>query len=323
MSEVVADPLSETLALIDARCVVSGAFTAGGAWAVSFRPRARLKIVAVERGSCWISVEGGGPPVELVAGDVAVLNGWAQVYLAAAGDQAVDPQEILSGGRGEVAVMGDGSATTVVVGGHVEVNQAGEDLLVTALPRVSCIRGGTREARVIAWVLENMLREMGSALPGTAMLRHLHAQTLLLETLRAYLDDVSAVPAGWLRLSADVRLAPAVRAMHADPGRSWSLEDLARLAAMSRTTFVERFRAAAGVPPMTYLQQWRIRLAERELRAGDVAVGRLAARLGYGSESSFSTAFKKATGSSPRTYRESTRADLAVTMRPPAGPGEG
>jgi AraC-like DNA-binding protein len=72
---------------------------------------------------------------------------------------------------------------------------------------------------------------------------------------------------------------------------------------MSRTSFAERFRQVARVPPLTYLGQWRMTLAQRALRDDDTRIGQLAARLGYGSESAFSTAFKREVGVSPLRYR--------------------
>lgn len=91
------------------------------------------------------------------------------------------------------------------------------------------------------------------------------------------------------------------------PGRG--LEDLARAAAMSRTTFAERFRDVAGTPPQSYLLGWRMLLARRELRSGDARVRPLALQLGYSSESAFSTAFKREVGESPLHYRARTRRD--------------
>jgi AraC-like DNA-binding protein len=87
---------------------------------------------------------------------------------------------------------------------------------------------------------------------------------------------------------------------------------------MSRTTFAVRFKAAAGVAPLTYLTQWRMRLAERALREEGTPVAVLAGKLGYGSESAFSIAFKRVTGNAPRHYR---RAGLGGTQgRPIAFP---
>ena len=125
--------------------------------------------------------------------------------------------------------------------------------------------------------------------------------------LRSYLGQAS-LPPGWLRVLTDERLRPAVSLMHAEPGRPWRLDELARAAAMSRTSFAERFRDVAGVPPLTYLNGWRMLLAQRALRDGDVRVGSLAASLGYASESAFSTAFKRTLGESPLRYRDRVRA---------------
>ncbi len=108
---------------------------------------------------------------------------------------------------------------------------------------------------------------------------------------------------GWLRALGDPRIAPALRLMHGDPARSWHLEELAEACAMSRTTFALRFRTSAGVAPLSYLAQWRTRLAERSLREENKPVAVIAQSLGYASESAFSNAFKRMTGHSPKAYR--------------------
>jgi hypothetical protein len=82
--------------------------------------------------------------------------------------------------------------------------------------------------------------------------------------------------------------------------------------AMSRTSFAERFRAVAGVPPLTYLSTWRMQLAQHALRGGDTRVGPLAIELGYTSESAFSNAFKREVGMSPLRYRASVRDESAA-----------
>ncbi|WP_443052748.1 helix-turn-helix transcriptional regulator [Streptomyces sp. NBC_00299] len=73
---------------------------------------------------------------------------------------------------------------------------------------------------------------------------------------------------------------------------------------MSRTTFAVRFKEAAGVPPLTYLLNWRMSLAARVLRQDTTSVAALARSVGYTSESAFSNAFKRALGVAPRRYRE-------------------
>jgi AraC-like DNA-binding protein len=94
--------------------------------------------------------------------------------------------------------------------------------------------------------------------------------------------------------------------MHGDPARDWHLENLSEACAMSRTTFAERFRTVAGVSPLAYLSNWRMRLAGQALRAeADRPVALIARAVGYTSESAFSNAFRRATGVSPKTYRNS------------------
>ena len=139
--------------------------------------------------------------------------------------------------------------------------------------------------------------------PGTQLASAQLSQLLFIQILRAHLTTSSPMPAGWLRALSDARIAPALRAMHADPARSWHLDELARACAMSRTTFAFHFREIAGVAPLTYLTKWRMRLAERALREETTPIAVIARSLGYSSESAFSNAFKRVSGKSPKAYR--------------------
>lgn len=99
------------------------------------------------------------------------------------------------------------------------------------------------------WLLDQLLRELTAERAGADFAADQLAQLMFVQVLRAYLADADALPAGRLRALADERIAPALRLMHADPGRPWQLEELARAAAMSRTTFSERFRPWPGCRP--------------------------------------------------------------------------
>jgi AraC-like DNA-binding protein len=153
----------------------------------------------------------------------------------------------------------------------------------------------------------------GNRIGAAFALRQL-GQLLLLEVLRAYIAQTPELPPGWLRVLTDERLRPAIQLMHAEPGKPWRLDELARTSAMSRTSFAERFRTVAGMPPLTYLNSWRMLLAQRALRDGDTRVGSLAFELGYTSESAFSNAFKREVGMSPMRYRTSIRDELAASQ---------
>ena len=98
---------------------------------------------------------------------------------------------------------------------------------------------------------------------------------------------------------ADPRLAKALTAMHEHPGRSWSLDDLAEIAGMSRTRFVAHFRAVVGRTPIEYLTRWRMTCARQLLTKGK-PVKTVAAQVGYESAAAFSRVFSRVTGEAPR-----------------------
>jgi transcriptional regulator GlxA family with amidase domain len=125
-------------------------------------------------------------------------------------------------------------------------------------------------------------------------------EVLLVEALRSTTE--ANAPVGLLRGLSDTKLAAAMRLMHGDPARSWTVEELATKAALSRSAFFERFTRAVGLPPMEYLLAWRMALAKDLLRRSDIAIATVAERVGYGSASTFSTAFSRHVGQPPGRY---------------------
>jgi transcriptional regulator GlxA family with amidase domain len=125
-------------------------------------------------------------------------------------------------------------------------------------------------------------------------------EILLIEALRSTAGD--GTPPGLLRGLADPRMAQAMRHMHAEPERAWTVPQLAKAAALSRSAFYERFMRTVGVPPMEYLLAWRMALAKTLLRRRELPIAEVAGRVGYGSASTFSTAFSRHVGQAPGRY---------------------
>jgi AraC-like DNA-binding protein len=126
-------------------------------------------------------------------------------------------------------------------------------------------------------------------------------QVLLIEALRSTPGEDA--PPGLLSGLADARLAPAIRQIHGQLARSWTVSQLAKTAALSRSTFFERFARSVGVPPMEYLLAWRMAVAKDLLRRRDCGLDEVAERVGYGSASTFSTAFSRHVGQPPSRFR--------------------
>ena len=104
--------------------------------------------------------------------------------------------------------------------------------------------------------------------------------------------------------------------MHEQPGKDWRLPELAKAAGMSRATFAFHFKAAAGIGPLGYLAEWRMRLVERALRQNGASIAKLAQSLGYASESAFSHAFKRVTGRAPKWVRREEGSSIVAQSGP-------
>ncbi|MFE3068477.1 AraC family transcriptional regulator [Streptomyces sp. NPDC059247] len=306
------DPVARTLELIDARCALSCGITAAGQWALAFPAPGRLKVQAVLEGPMWLVIDGVEHPVRLAAGDVAVFSGVRGYTLTS--DPALPPVDALPLVRataGGFFHIGSEGRDAVAVGGHIDLNDVGRELLLSAFPPLMRVGATTAEAPAARWLMEQTLREMRSDDPGAAVATEHLARLLLVQVLRALLKDTSTHTgtraADRLRALADERVAPALFLIHGDPAHPWTLADLARAATMSRTSFAQRFKKVVGLPPLAYLYAWRMRLARHALRATDTPVAAIASSLGYGSESAFSHAFKRTTGLAPRRYREAAR----------------
>ena len=313
-SEMQADPFSDILKFTRAASLVTGGFRAGGTWAIRFPRPEKIKFFAVVEGKCWVRIEGEPEPVLFETGDVGLLAARRTSVLASAPDvEPVDAMALFSGAGRSSATLGDG-ADFAHIGGHVLLDRASAVLLEGVLPAWIHIRASSPRAQVFRWVLDQLVEERAAALPGAPLAVEHLSQLLFLQILRAHLETTGPLPAGWLRALADPRIAPALRLMHGEPSRSWGLEELAKACAMSRTTFAQRFKSVAGVAPLAYLTDWRMRLAERTLREEDTPVSVVARSLGYSSESAFSNAFKRIAGRSPKAWRHAAR--QAASVRP-------
>ena len=102
----------------------------------------------------------------------------------------------------------------------------------------------------------------------------------------------------------DAHVGRALALLHGDPGRGWTVDDLARGVALSRSALAERFSELVGESPIQYLTRWRLALAAQVLRAGSEPIARIAERSGYESEAAFSRAFKREFGAPPAAWRK-------------------
>jgi AraC-like DNA-binding protein len=292
------DPLSEVIALLQPRAVFSRRISAAGRWGVAYSAFGHPSFCAVLEGRCRLAVD-GQRAVTLESGDFVLLP--ATPGFTMSGFEAVRPvrfdPKVTSTRLGEVRHGTRGGPPDVrLLGGWFAFDSPDAALLVSLLPAVVHVRGAERLSVLVRLVEEESSeRRSGRDLVLTRLV-----EVLLIEALRSTPGDDA--PPGLLRGLADAQLAPAIRQMHAQLARSWTVAQLAKAAALSRSAFFERFTRTVGLPPMEYLVAWRMAVAKDLLRRHDLGLDEVAERIGYGSASTFSTAFSRHVGQPPGRY---------------------
>jgi AraC-like DNA-binding protein len=296
------DPLSDVLSLLKLRSYVSGGFDAGGDWAVQFGPHDGIKFHAVVLGECWVSVDGVPEPVKVRAGECFLLARGKPFRVAS--DMAVEPVDV----RTLLPPMYDGRIVTynrggefLSIGGYFTLADGPADLLLNMLPPIIHIQEEPGRS-TLQWCVERMRQELRDPQPGGFVLAQQLATVVLVQALRLQVSNARRDGAGWLFALADKRMRAAINAMHESPARRWTLQAMAEQAAMSRTTFVLKFKELVGLSPMDYLTRWRMMLAADRLTSTRDSISQIGLALGYESEKSFSTAFKRVMNYSPRQY---------------------
>ena len=93
-------------------------------------------------------------------------------------------------------------------------------------------------------------------------------ELMFVEILREYMHGLPANQGGWLAGVNDAYVGKALRLLHTDPVRDWTVEELAREVAVSRSVLAQRFTELVGEAPMRYLANWRMQLAKQMMREG-------------------------------------------------------
>ncbi|MDQ0393129.1 AraC family transcriptional regulator [Labrys monachus] len=283
-------------------------FTAelGPGFDVLFQPGAAC-IHVIQQGSIDIEAEGGSP-LRLSAGDIAVLPHAVQYTLSDGPRRGPNERTTLEVGPAGVqaAVLRHGSgspvARTISATFQFE-NKGGVSPLLKLLPDIIHIaRDADQSAVLIRDVAQFLVLETTEQEPGAALMISRVIDILIIRSLRTWARSLGTRQ-GWIGALADARVSRAVAALHRDPTRSWTVEDLASVAGMSRSRFAELFLEAVGEPPLRYLHRWRLAMASDLLRRSTLPVGEIAHSIGYESEAAFSRAFKTMFGTTPRDAR--------------------
>lgn len=286
-------------------------------WAVRLEDEAPLSVTAVVRGSMWVRPD-GAEPVLVEAGDVVV---WAAAdHWTIAGDPSTEPSVVIGPGqvcttldrrpveeemRQGVRSWGNSAVgeTVLLTGVYLLEGEVSRRLL-RALPRTIVLRAAELDTPLLDLLATEVVRDA----PGQEAVLDRLLDLLLISLLRTWFDRPGTDPPGWYAAQGDPVVGPALRLLQHHPEHPWSVAELASRAGVSRAAFARRFAELVGVPPMSFLTEWRLSLAADLLLEPGATLGPVARRVGYATPFALSAAFKRERGISPRDHRRSASA---------------
>ena len=295
------DPLAEIVLLLQPSALFSKTVVGAGSWRITPPDNQEPFYGVILEGGCQLTVD-GQETIHVEAGDFVLLPAARHLRVASREPPAEgDDSPHIALGNGEFRVGAQSGPIDVrMLIGYCSFASPDADLLVPLLPQLVHIRCAGRLAQLVTLVGE----ESREQLPARDVVLSRLLEVLFIEALRL---TTGAMSQGLARGLADLRISPAIRAMHERPSHPWTMADLAREAALSRSTFFERFKRTVGVAPMAYLLAWRMALAKQLLRKNESGLAEIAERVGYRSASAFSVAFTRSAGQSPAHYARSRR----------------
>jgi len=303
------DPLSQILALLKPQAVFWRVVEAHNAWTISFRPTDVVVFGQVIEGACHVERE-DGVSLDVEAGDFLLMAGppnWTMSALG--GGRAVDFEAAVED-PGLLLSPSSPAHVTRFIAGNFTFAAVNRDLISTLMLPVVHVRGHEFPAGRLGVLLASLGDEAMADRPGRSLVLDRLLEVMLVEALRYRPAEIGETGRGLLAGLADPKIGRALRIMHADTKRPWTLVALAREVGMSRSALASRFAQIVGVPPIEYLANWRMTLAKSALAASEVPMTDIAEMAGYQSVSAFSTAFKRETGLSPTLYVRSLQAAL-------------
>lgn len=299
------DPFLDLIRLLRPRAALfGGGLDACGQWGVSFKKRDDLLFCWVDQGECQL-IRPGCAPAAMHQGDFALIYTSAPFTLAS--DTSVEPVDsdmAVAATKSVWLKLGSGTDRPVTLhAGKFLVDMANHDLLADLVPPLVHIESSDASLSRVRSLLT--MNEMEARQPGPAsqfVIERL-IELILVEILRNNRLLAGEKYTGLLAGLANPVTARALVAMHRDVAHAWTVEELARLCAVSRSTFASKFQTIVGRGPIEYLLRWRMALAKEALSLGNKSVSEIAFAIGFQSSSAFTTAFTRAVGCSPTRFK--------------------
>ncbi len=298
------DPLSQILVLLKPKAVFWRIVEAHGSWTIRFLPTDIVVFGQMLEGTARVDRDDGAG-LDLAEGDFMVMPAPPPWTMKAGGGSPPIDFGAAIADPGLLLSAGPDPTITRFIAGNFAFAPANADLVASLMLPIVHVRGTDTLAGRLGALLSAVGDEAVTDRPGRSLVLDRLLEVLLIEALRYRTATVQGADRGLLAGLADPKVGQALRIMHEDAQRPWTVAALANAVGMSRSAFAARFTQIIGVPPIDYLANWRLTLAKEALASAKVPMAEIAEIAGYQSVSAFSTGFKRATGISPKFYVQS------------------
>jgi len=218
-------------------------------YGVRFDTRDQARLVVIARGSCWLVADDLPQPTPLAAGDCLIVKAGTEFCLQdELGRKLVPCEKVLSKITGRTVQHGGKGVLMEMISGALSFDAAAAEPLMALMPCLIHVRLDQAHAHLLQTTLQLIGLETSEDGLGANLVIGRLADVLFVQAVRAWCGaEQQAV--GWLAGLKDRRLAAAIRAMHGDLARPWTVEMLAREAGLSRSAFAATFKAVTGDTP--------------------------------------------------------------------------
>ena len=278
-----------------------------GPWAFRMADIGLARFHVIERGACWLHTGASEPPIELAPGDLVVALHDHQLGHSAKPRNVMPLQTFLEQLQRFSPIGFRKPGTTAqmhLLCGSFQLMRGVRHPLLSVLPNVLHVRG--RHGRPVEWLditLKLLRGEIAAGGVGSETVISRLTDLIFIQAVRAWIGQQPQAVAARLGALRDRHVSAALRLMHREPGRAWTVPSLARAVGVSRATLARRFTRLVGEPPLTYLGRWRMRLAADLIRSEDSTLAEIASTVGYQSEAALGRVFRRVMGLPPGAYR--------------------
>lgn len=307
------DILAEILSVTHAGNALIGQAALPAPWGLDVDANVQAAVHIVQRGSCWLRMNGENKPRQLLQGDLVLVSGGTRHTLCDQPSTPAEPyKQALAKAQKRMRRTHAPKPSAILLCAEYRFEQEGPHPLLSVLPRLIHVSADVSAADsalqtlVRLLVLEGAQRRTGAELVIPRLI-----DSLLVFIVRQWLDEQPEGGAGWFGALRDPQIGQALALMHERPELRWTLNELARRTSQSRATFARRFLRLVGEPPLTYMTRWRMSLAMQLLRTTELSLETIAERIGYESATALGKAFTRNLGITPGRYRKSKHPSAA------------